>query len=216
MTNGNDPGVLSKDITFDENLPHYSLEFEYFGRGQSFQWNTRPQLSKMAYAMLPFRENWQVRGPTVFEWDAKNTGAFFQFVCTTKKLNVNEKASAETLHLDNFSVQFTTDIMAIDQYTNNNQRRISQQRGPLKLNQFNQVRVYINPETDLVEVTASFMEGTLRGGLPAGFFVAHPYCSFKTQVQQDFEFKSIAVTYVNEYRMSPQAPWLRKRPEWKL
>lgn len=170
----------------------------------------------MAYAMLPFRENWQIRGPTVFEWDAKNTGAFFQFVCTTKKLNVNDKASAETLHLDNFSVQFTTDIMALDQYTNNNQRRFAQQKGPLKLNQFNQVRVYINPETDLIEVTASFMEGTLKGGLPAGYFLAHPYCSFKTQVQQDFEFKSIAVTYVNEYRMSPQAAWLKKRPEWKL
>lgn len=166
--------------------------------------------------MLPFRENWQIRGPTVFEWDMKQDGTHYQFVCAPKKLDVNDAASNKQLHLDNMSVQWAPDFFSLDQYNNNNRKVIAQSNQKQPLNQYNNFRVYINPETDLVEVTTSYQKTTLRAQYPKGYFAAHPYCTFKTQVVQTQIYKSISVYGVNEYRMSPQTPWLSKRNDWKL
>lgn len=187
------------------------------GRGQNIVWKTQPQLAKVPYAMLPFRENWQIKGPTVFEYVMSQTGSHYQFVCTSKKLNVEDKASVSTLHLDNMSVQFAPDIIGLDLYANNNGKRLAVIKAQQKLNTFNSIKIYINPETDLVEVTTSYAGNqVLSSEYPDGYFKTHPYCTFKTQVPQVQTFTSIKVEGVNEYRMSPQAPWLAKREEWKL
>jgi hypothetical protein len=203
-------------VTPDPELPHYSLEFEYLGRGGIFEWKTQPQLAKLPYAMVAFRENWKINGPTVFEWDMSQTGTHYQFVCTPKKLDVTDAASVKTLHLDNLSVQFAPGFFSLDNYANNNRKVFVQQNVNQPIGKINNFRVYLNPETDLVEVQTSYGKEVLRGQYPKGYIAAHPYCTFKTQVPQVQTYSSMTSKGVNEYRMSPQAPWLNKRDEWKL
>jgi len=67
-------------------------------------------------------------------------------------------------------------------------------------------------------VTTSYLGANtiLKAIYPDNYFRDRPYVTIKTGVDQTIQIKSFSVNSINEYKMTSQVPWLKKRPEWKL
>jgi hypothetical protein len=82
---------------------------------------------------------------------------------------------------------------------------------------FQTYRVYFNPETSFIEVQATYTGDTVvKVAVTADYFASHPFISLLTEEVQTINVRSLYVGTVNEYRMTQQVPWLKKRDEWKL
>lgn len=212
-------GVLTADFSINPQKPHFSFEFEYKSRGTAIDWDTKPAIAKGAPATLPFREQWKINGPTVIEWESSNSGEFFTLTFNNRKIKVDNAAEANTITTDSGAVQFGDTFIAAQTWANDKATEL----GRIKVNfkkstgGFQKYRVYLNPENGLSFIQTSFSgKDVLKVTFPDNFFIEHPYVSLTTGVEQNIKIREITVRSVNEYAMSKEKPWLKKREAWKL
>jgi hypothetical protein len=212
-------GVLTNEFAINAEKPHFSFEFEYKTRGNSFLWASKAQLDKSMPSILPYREQWKINGPTVIEFEADPTGDFFSVNVNNKKFDVQSPAEANSLNQDAAAIQFADGFIVAQQWANDKATEVGKLAANFKKSTggFQRYRVYINPENSLVIVQTTFTgANTLRIAFPENFFAERRYISLSTTVDQTIKIRDISIRAVNEYSMSKQVPWLKKRDIWKL
>lgn len=216
----NEAGVLSEEFAIDETMPHFSFEFEYKSRGAAFDWSSKAHIDKSMPSILPFREAWKVNGPTLIEFEAAPTAEFFSVTINNKKIDVESATEANGLLNDSGAILFGDNVIDTQIWADGK----AASQGKLDVvfkksaNGFQKYRVYINPENGVVLVQTSYAgaDKVLKAVFPESFFSDRRYISFTTSVAQNIKIRDLSVTAVNEYAMSKQVPWLKKRDAWKL
>lgn len=120
--------------------------------------------------------------------------------------------------IDSGAVQFADAAVVAQTWANNNPRKISEVSTSFKKagSGAQKYKVYINPDTNYLEVSTSYLGANtiLKAIYPDNYFRDRPYVTIKTGVDQTIQIKSFSVNSINEYKMTSQVPWLKKRPEW--
>jgi hypothetical protein len=162
---------VSPEFKIDAELPYFSFEFDYRGRGAFFNWDTKPQLSKSMPAILPFRENWKVNGPTVIDLELALGSEFFMVVFNPKKLDVNAPAEANTIHNDGGAISFGNGWIKAEKYANNAAEQIGKiDKDFVKANAGQiKYRIVVFPATGVVEVATGYLgkDNVFKATFPA-------------------------------------------------
>lgn len=82
---------------------------------------------------------------------------------------------------------------------------------------FHTYKIYINLETNYLEVQTSYGGDALsKAVFPENFFRTHPYVTLRSDLGQVINVRSLFFGTANEYRMTNVVPWLPKRDDWRL